>query len=120
MECGTPSGNASSNICGTWVVLPEPVGATSTRRLAERSASTICEWICQMGREEFTANARQQPGRACGVWRKAALTFVKHHYQDFEATPHPDPAAIELRQVAKFLIVLLLLLLLPKSLGRLR
>src|SRR5581483_8145348 len=49
-----PARLASSNIWGTCVVLPEPVGATRTRRLPVRRAATMESWICQMGRDFCT------------------------------------------------------------------
>ena len=42
---------ASSSICGTCVVLPDPVGATSTSRLLDLRAARMSGWICQIGSE---------------------------------------------------------------------
>ena len=64
-----PAIPASSSICGTCVVLPEPVGATSTRRLPPRSVRRMSAWIFQMGSAveagmKLGHHART-PGRKC-------------------------------------------------------
>ncbi len=56
-----PDKPASNSDRGTWVSFAEPVGATSTSRFCVRSESTICEWICQIGRAigpTYTQNAK--------------------------------------------------------------
>jgi hypothetical protein len=49
----SPSKPPSSSICGTWVDLPEPVGAVSTSRFCRVKVSNNAGSISQIGKSDF-------------------------------------------------------------------
>ena len=73
----------SRSICGTCVVLPEPVGATKTRRFPSRSDWTICPWICQIGSEVCTLKKKTQRKNSSAAKTAADNPSIKPEGMNF-------------------------------------